>query len=112
MIGDIAVLHDTNGLLNSVGRGIDLTIVVVDNDGGGIFSFLPQASELDSAVFEQLFGTPHGVDVAALAAVHGIPEVAEFGEGSGVRLVRVRTDRAENVKVHDELNRAVVDALG
>ncbi|RPI08723.1 MAG: 2-succinyl-5-enolpyruvyl-6-hydroxy-3-cyclohexene-1-carboxylate synthase, partial [Actinobacteria bacterium] len=112
LIGDVAVLHDTNGLLNAATRGIDLTIVVVDNDGGGIFSFLPQATELGADVFERLFGTPHGVDVAALAAVHGIPEVAAAGEGSGVRLVRVRTDRAENVTVHEELNRAVVDALG
>jgi 2-succinyl-5-enolpyruvyl-6-hydroxy-3-cyclohexene-1-carboxylate synthase len=112
LIGDVALLHDTNGLLNAATRGIDLTIVVVDNDGGGIFSFLPQATELGADVFERLFGTPHGVDVAALAAVHGIPEVADAGEGSGVRLVRVRTDRAENVTVHEELNRAVVDALG
>ncbi len=93
-------------------RGIDLTIVVVDNDGGGIFSFLPQATDLSADVFERLFGTPHAVDVAALAAVHGVPEVAEVGDGTGVRMVRVRTNRAENVKVHDELNRAVVDALG
>jgi 2-succinyl-5-enolpyruvyl-6-hydroxy-3-cyclohexene-1-carboxylate synthase len=112
LIGDIAVLHDANGLLNAAARGIDLTIVVVDNDGGGIFSFLPQATDLSPEVFEQLFGTPHGVDVTGLAAVYGIPEVAEVGEGSGVRMVRVRTNRAENVTVHDELNRAVVDALG
>ena len=110
LIGDVAVLHDTNGLLNAARRGIDLTIVVVDNDGGGIFSFLPQATDLSADVFERLFGTPHGVDVAALAAVHGVPEVAEVGDGAGVRMVRVRTNRAENVKVHDELNRAVVDA--
>jgi 2-succinyl-5-enolpyruvyl-6-hydroxy-3-cyclohexene-1-carboxylate synthase len=112
LIGDVALLHDSNGLLNAATRNIDLTIVVVDNDGGGIFSFLPQASELSAEVFERLFGTPHRVDVVALAAVHGIPEVDAVGEGSGVRLVRVRTDRAENVKVHDELNRAVIDALG
>ncbi len=112
LIGDVAVLHDANGLLNAATRGIDLTIVVVDNDGGGIFSFLPQATDLSPEVFEQLFGTPHGVDVTGLAAVYGIPEVAEVGEGSGVRMVRVRTNRGENVTVHDELNRAVVDALG
>jgi 2-succinyl-5-enolpyruvyl-6-hydroxy-3-cyclohexene-1-carboxylate synthase len=112
LIGDIALLHDTNGLLNATTRGIDLTIVVVDNGGGGIFSFLPQATELSVEHFEQLFGTPHGVDVAALAAVHGIAQVDAVGEGAGVRLVRVRTDRAENVRVHAELNQAVVDALG
>jgi 2-succinyl-5-enolpyruvyl-6-hydroxy-3-cyclohexene-1-carboxylate synthase len=112
LIGDVALLHDTNGMLGAAARGIDLTIVVVDNDGGGIFSFLPQATELSRETFERLFGTPHGVDLSALAAVHGIPEVASIGDGEGVRLVRVRTDRAENVRAHDAINRAVIDALG
>jgi 2-succinyl-5-enolpyruvyl-6-hydroxy-3-cyclohexene-1-carboxylate synthase len=67
--------------------------------------------------FEQLFGTPHGVDPAALAAVHGIPtlpwdELADaLAKGPGVRLVHLRTDRAANVAVHDEINRAVITAL-
>jgi 2-succinyl-5-enolpyruvyl-6-hydroxy-3-cyclohexene-1-carboxylate synthase len=117
LIGDIALLHDGNGLLGAALRDIDLTIVVVDNDGGGIFSFLPQASALPNERFEQLFGTPHGVDPAALAAVHGIPtlpwdDLADaLAKGPGVRLVHVRTDRAANVAVHDEINRAVVAAL-
>ena len=118
LIGDIALLHDGNGLLGAVGRDIDLTIVVVDNDGGGIFSFLPQASVLPNDRFEQLFGTPHGVDPAALAAVHGIPTLPwdeltdALAKGPGVRLVHVRTDRAANVAVHDDINRAVIAALG
>lgn len=123
LIGDVALLHDTNGLLGAAGRGIDLTIVVVDNDGGGIFSFLPQASELPGDRFETLFGTPHGVDLGALAAAHGVPctDVAEADQvaatvtdsvaAGGVRLVRVRTDRDLNVKVHDELHAAVAAAL-
>jgi 2-succinyl-5-enolpyruvyl-6-hydroxy-3-cyclohexene-1-carboxylate synthase len=118
LIGDIALLHDGNGLLGAAGRDIDLTIVVVDNDGGGIFSFLPQASALPNDRFEQLFGTPHGVDPAALAAVHGIPTLPwdeltdALAKGPGVRLVHMRTDRAANVAVHDEINRAVIAALG
>ncbi|HKA02813.1 MAG TPA: 2-succinyl-5-enolpyruvyl-6-hydroxy-3-cyclohexene-1-carboxylic-acid synthase [Acidimicrobiales bacterium] len=118
LIGDVALLHDSNGLLGLTGRDVDLTIVVVDNDGGGIFSFLPQATALPAERFEQLFGTPHGVDPAALAAVHGIPTCGWDGlgevlkAGRGARLVRVRTDRAANVVVHDEINRAVMAALG
>ncbi len=103
LVGDLCFLHDSNGLLGAVDRGVDATFVVVDNDGGGIFSFLPQADLPEH--FETLFGTPQRVDLGALAAVHGIPvtevgEAAEFEpalaaavEGGGVRVVRVRTDR-------------------
>jgi 2-succinyl-5-enolpyruvyl-6-hydroxy-3-cyclohexene-1-carboxylate synthase len=116
LIGDVALLHDTNGLLGVTGRDVDLTIVCIDNDGGGIFSFLPQAA-LAANRFELLFGTPHGVDVAALAAVHGVPtfEWADvdkaLGAGPGVRLVHVRTERRANVADHDAINRAVAATL-
>jgi 2-succinyl-5-enolpyruvyl-6-hydroxy-3-cyclohexene-1-carboxylate synthase len=97
---------------------------VVDNDGGGIFSFLPQATSIDDETFEQLFGTPHGVKPEALAAAHGIASLtiedpAAFPAAirstmtsGGVWLVVVRTDRTENIKVHQELNDAVAGALG
>jgi 2-succinyl-5-enolpyruvyl-6-hydroxy-3-cyclohexene-1-carboxylate synthase len=123
LIGDLALLHDTNGLLGAAVRDISLCIVVVDNDGGGIFSFLPQAEELDADRFEQLFGTPHGVDIEALAAVHGAEVLradtaedvtAAVGKAltsPGVRLLRVRTDRAANVALHGELNAAALDAV-
>jgi 2-succinyl-5-enolpyruvyl-6-hydroxy-3-cyclohexene-1-carboxylate synthase len=104
-------------------RGVDLTIVVVDNDGGGIFSFLPQATALDAPTFETLFGTPHGVKVEELAAAHGIasfvvqdpsafaPAVRSTLATGGVWLVIVRTERAANVKIHQQLNEAVARAL-
>ncbi len=117
LIGDVALLHDSNGLLGAARRAVDLTIVCIDNDGGGIFSFLPQAAALAPERFEQLFGTPHGVDLGALAAVHGVPTSGwehldeALAAGPGVRLVLVRTDRAANVAVHDELNRAIAAAL-
>jgi 2-succinyl-5-enolpyruvyl-6-hydroxy-3-cyclohexene-1-carboxylate synthase len=121
LVGDLCFLHDSNGLLGAAERGVDATFVVIDNQGGGIFSFLPQAELPDH--FEALFGTPQPVDLAALAAVHGLP-VAEVGtaEGlvpalddavsaGGVRVVRVRTDRADNVTRHREVWAAVADSL-
>lgn len=123
LLGDLAFLHDSTALVGITDRGIDLTIVVVDNDGGGIFSFLPQATAIDASAFEELFGTPHGIDVRELAAVHGIeastvddpaafePAVREAASDGGVRLVVVHTDRADNVKVHHQLNDAVADAV-
>jgi 2-succinyl-5-enolpyruvyl-6-hydroxy-3-cyclohexene-1-carboxylate synthase len=122
LLGDLAFLHDAGGLLGAVRRGVDCCFVVVDNDGGGIFSFLPQA-ELAEAQFERLWGTPHGTDLADLAGVHGIPAMTLTGPadlvpavdealaGGGVRLVVARTDRAANVALHAELNDAVAAAL-
>jgi len=98
-------------------------VVVVHNDGGGIFSFLPAADLVPAERFEQLFGTPHGVDPAALAAAHGIattvvdaraelvPTVVEAVAARGARVVVVRTDRAANVALHRELHDAVAEAV-
>jgi 2-succinyl-5-enolpyruvyl-6-hydroxy-3-cyclohexene-1-carboxylate synthase len=114
LIGDVAFLHDSAGLIALAGRDVDLTIVVVDNDGGGIFEFLPQASGLARDRFEALFGTPHGTDIEALAGAHHLPvvDLAEAREPKGVRLVRVATDRRTNVVVHDQLHQALAQALG
>jgi 2-succinyl-5-enolpyruvyl-6-hydroxy-3-cyclohexene-1-carboxylate synthase len=123
LLGDIAFLHDSTALVAVRQRGIDLTLVVVDNDGGGIFSFLPQAGTLAAERFEQLFGTPHGVRMEELAAAHGItsltvedpgtlePAIRSTMSAGGVWVVVVRTDRGANVKVHEELNAAVSRAL-
>jgi 2-succinyl-5-enolpyruvyl-6-hydroxy-3-cyclohexene-1-carboxylate synthase len=123
LIGDVALLHDTNGLLGLAGRPLDLCIVAIDNDGGGIFEFLPPAERLDRARFEQLFGTPHGVDLAGLAGAHGIGSttvadqpalVDAIGKAlaaGGPHLVVVPTDRRQNVEVHQACNDAVVAAV-
>ncbi|MDP8992314.1 MAG: thiamine pyrophosphate-dependent enzyme, partial [Actinomycetota bacterium] len=124
LVGDLAFLYDVNGLLAPPGElDVDCTLVVADNDGGGIFSFLPQASELAPERFERLLGTPHGLDLCAVARAHGadaweaktLVEVAEAvgtaERGAGVRVVVARTDRASNVSVHEELHRAVAEAV-
>jgi 2-succinyl-5-enolpyruvyl-6-hydroxy-3-cyclohexene-1-carboxylate synthase len=126
LIGDLAFLHDSNGLLGVAGRDVDLVAVVVDNDGGGIFSFLPQARHLPGPQFETLFGTPHGLDLVALAAAYGVPARAIGGPGGdrdlvaavavavaagGVHVLVVRTDRTANVDVHQKLDAAIAAAV-
>ena len=123
LTGDVAFLHDTNALIGLRRRGVPLVIVVVDNDGGGIFSFLPQADALEPERFEQLFGTPHGIDVAAVAEAHGVAAERVTSRAGlraaingaltrgGVRVVAVTSDRAANVAVHRDLFSRVADAL-
>lgn len=123
LLGDVALLHDANALLGLAARELDLTIVAIDNDGGGIFSFLPQAEALPAERFEQLFGTPHGVDLSVLAAAHGLVTVEPAGAADvataisacagagGARLVRIATDRQANVALHRRIHEAVADAL-
>jgi 2-succinyl-5-enolpyruvyl-6-hydroxy-3-cyclohexene-1-carboxylate synthase len=119
LVGDLAFLHDAGGLLAADRREVDCTIVVVDNDGGGIFSFLPQAELVAPDGFETLFATPHGIDLAQLANAYGVPvtrverlaELRPAIEGRGVRMVLVRTERAANVAVHREINAAVAAAV-
>ncbi len=122
LTGDVAFLHDCNGLLGLIRRSVNLVIVVVDNDGGGIFSFLPQRGFLDDERFEKLFGTPHGVDLEALARAHAVPgesvttrtglQAALAGAltRGGPRVVVVRTDRGSNVEMHREIHAAVAAA--
>jgi 2-succinyl-5-enolpyruvyl-6-hydroxy-3-cyclohexene-1-carboxylate synthase len=67
LIGDLAFLHDITGLITN--EKIDCRILVINNDGGGIFSTLPQSGVTG---FERVFGTPHGLDPAAIAIAMGI----------------------------------------
>jgi 2-succinyl-5-enolpyruvyl-6-hydroxy-3-cyclohexene-1-carboxylate synthase len=122
LAGDLSMLHDQNGLLLTRNEPVDAVFVVVNNDGGGIFSFLPQAEYPQH--FERLFGTPHGVDFAAVASVYGcshalvedpadlVPRVTDGIAARGVQLVEVRTERAANVDVHRRVWDAVAQALG
>jgi 2-succinyl-5-enolpyruvyl-6-hydroxy-3-cyclohexene-1-carboxylate synthase len=94
--------------------------VVVDNDGGGIFSFLPQAAGVAPATFERLWATPHGLDLAQVAAAYGIPVTAvkrldEVEEAlrreGGVRVIHARTDRERNVAIHRAIDQAVAAVI-
>jgi 2-succinyl-5-enolpyruvyl-6-hydroxy-3-cyclohexene-1-carboxylate synthase len=122
LVGDLALLHDANGfLLSADAPAVDATFVVVDNDGGGIFSFLPQSRFPGS--FERVFGTPHGRDLADLARFHRLGytrvdaaadlpgAVSDALAAGGVRLVHVRTDREENAALHRRLSAAAHAAL-
>jgi 2-succinyl-5-enolpyruvyl-6-hydroxy-3-cyclohexene-1-carboxylate synthase len=122
LVGDLAFLYDAGALLWSSSRDLALTIVVVDNNGGGIFSFLPQATALPEEPFERFWGTPHGVDLLAIASAYGL-EVKECADRDsldsvlaevsrpGVRVAVVPSDRSANVAAHDRLHRAVADAV-
>jgi 2-succinyl-5-enolpyruvyl-6-hydroxy-3-cyclohexene-1-carboxylate synthase len=127
LVGDLAFLHDCSSLVGSRGTEVPCTVVVADNGGGGIFSFLAPADVLEPERFETLFGTPQAPDVAQVAAGFGIP-VVDIGPGDGwealtaairdgttgdrLTVVRVRLpDRAENVAVHGRVNRKIVEAV-
>ncbi|HEX3897732.1 MAG TPA: 2-succinyl-5-enolpyruvyl-6-hydroxy-3-cyclohexene-1-carboxylic-acid synthase [Mycobacteriales bacterium] len=112
LCGDLSLLHDSNGFIRGAEAQPDLTYVVINNDGGGIFSLLPQGDAVEPAAFERLFGTPHGVSLEALAAAYGVAHqlVSSAGELAdalstfdGLRIVEVRTDRAENAELHARL---------
>jgi 2-succinyl-5-enolpyruvyl-6-hydroxy-3-cyclohexene-1-carboxylate synthase len=122
LLGDLSVLHDASGLLWGARRCPGAVIVVIDNDGGGIFSMLPQAS-LDHNEFELLFGTPHGLDLEAIARASGagvrtvdsarvlVPAINEAAATGGVQFVRVRVQRQRAAELRAEVSRTVSAAL-
>jgi 2-succinyl-5-enolpyruvyl-6-hydroxy-3-cyclohexene-1-carboxylate synthase len=115
LCGDLCLLHDTNGLLGSAALA-PATFVVVDNDGGGIFSYLPQH---DLAEFEPLFATPQCVDLVAVARAHGVsaervdfadlPELVARGSDT-TRVLVVPADRGAALEQHARGWRAVAAA--
>ncbi len=123
LIGDLALLHDWSGLLLARRDDINATLVVLDNNGGGIFEFLPIASSAGRDVFERHFATGQGVDLCdALRGFGlGVSEARSADElrgalekslaSPGVQVVVVRTDRRENLELHRKLGEAVARAL-
>jgi len=112
--GDLGLLHDLGSLAALRDLETPVRIVVIDNDGGGIFHFLPQESALESEEFEALLGTPRGVDTAKAAALFDLPHwhLESLGElpealAAGTSLIEVKTDRQTNVEAHRDLTAAV-----
>jgi 2-succinyl-5-enolpyruvyl-6-hydroxy-3-cyclohexene-1-carboxylate synthase len=122
LMGDLTLLHDANGLVVGPGEPRpDLTVVVVNDDGGGIFTLLEQGAPEHAGAFERVFGTPHGVELAALCAATGTGHVrvadlaglvAELGRPEGVRVVEVQVDRSAHRDLHARLRSAAAAALG
>ncbi|MBI3998257.1 MAG: 2-succinyl-5-enolpyruvyl-6-hydroxy-3-cyclohexene-1-carboxylic-acid synthase, partial [Armatimonadetes bacterium] len=120
-LGDLAFYHDLNGLLAAKLHGLAATIVLLNNDGGGIFSFMPQAAYPEH--FEALFGTPHGLEFSHAARMYGAgfaaagdwvtfrAQVRDGMASGGLSIVEVRTARDRNVRLHQEVWAAVESAL-
>lgn len=127
LIGDVALAHDVGGLLASRRLGVKLTIVLLDNEGGGIFDFLPVAQAgmaQANDIYTTHIATPTGLDAAKVAELYGlgyaraqtIKELRAALEhalapGSGSTLVHVKSDRRANVELHRRMWEAVSAAL-
>ena len=121
LIGDVALAHDIGGLLAARRLDLALTIVLLNNDGGGIFHFLPVAGEADA--FEEHVATPHGLDFAHAAALYGCRYERPAGvadlhaavgrsiAGDATTIIEVRTDRVENLALHRRAAEAALTAL-
>ena len=114
--GDLGLLHDLGGLAALREVSAPIRIVVIDNDGGGIFGFLPQADALDNEEFEALLGTPRGIDTERAAALFDLPHrpiesladlPGALAAGTGLVEVEVEVDRQANVALHRRLAGAV-----
>jgi 2-succinyl-5-enolpyruvyl-6-hydroxy-3-cyclohexene-1-carboxylate synthase len=117
--GDLGLLHDLGGLAALRGVEAPVRIVVVDNDGGGIFSFLPQAEAMPEDEFQELLGTPRGLDLAKAAALFDLPytRIEDLDDiagalASGTGLIHVPVDRDRNVELHRRLAAAAATAVG
>jgi 2-succinyl-5-enolpyruvyl-6-hydroxy-3-cyclohexene-1-carboxylate synthase len=122
LIGDVALAHDVGGLMAARRLRLPLTIVLLNNDGGGIFHFLPVAGEADA--FEEHVATPHGLDFAHAAALYGCAHVrprtpADLRTaveasvaGDATTIIEVRTDRVENLALHRRAAEAALPKRG
>jgi 2-succinyl-5-enolpyruvyl-6-hydroxy-3-cyclohexene-1-carboxylate synthase len=120
LVGDLTFLHDINGLLIGPGEiRPNLAVVVLNDDGGGIFSLLEQGSPEHADSFEHVFGTPHGADLAALCAGYHVPHVlvadasqlrSALAPADGIRVIEVRADRGRLRDLHARLRMVVAES--
>lgn len=118
LLGDLSLYHDMNGLFAARRHGIDVTFVIVNNDGGGIFHMLPVRAY--EPAFTEFFATPHGLDFSHAARLYGLPYArvddrsglrhALREESEGSRLIEVASDRERNRECHREAVAAVTEA--
>ncbi|MEN9802263.1 MAG: 2-succinyl-5-enolpyruvyl-6-hydroxy-3-cyclohexene-carboxylic-acid synthase [Actinomycetota bacterium] len=120
LLGDVAAIHDASTLLSLASRDVDVRIVVINNDGGGIFHHLPQASTVDERTFEAIYGTPHGLSFADLAAALGLERTSSDRSSDEVRaalnnrgpsLIEIRTDRHRDVEAHQYFHARVAEKI-
>jgi 2-succinyl-5-enolpyruvyl-6-hydroxy-3-cyclohexene-1-carboxylate synthase len=123
LLGDVSLFYDLNALGTAAQLGLPVTVVVVNNNGGGIFSFLPQANHaiLSPDLFETYLATPHGTDFVPLALAFGIEahDVSDPDElrrlvatpAEKPRLIQVRTDRGENLQLHRRIGDSVRELI-
>ncbi len=130
VVGDVSFLHDLGALVTARLHETNLLVVLVNNDGGGIFSLLPQArTEARGAGlpahYEELFGTPHGIELGPIVEAFGFRHGVAGGGGyadlrtvieaelgrPGLRVVELRTDRARNAELHQTVAATVASAL-
>jgi len=120
--GDLAFLHDLGGLVTGRQLGANLTVVVANDHGGGIFEYLPIARSVPRELFEQVWATPQAADLGGLAAAagwnttrvesrQGFVEALERALGGGLHVIEVPVDRAANTALHATLVAAVDEAL-
>ena len=123
VLGDLAFLHDAGALVLAAQHRANCTFLVIDNAGGGIFEFLPQATGVERRTFEALYGTPQQVDIASVTKAYGLPTstpktlralrdaLRKGAANDGVSVIVMHTDRRANVAVHDRLNMLVTNAV-
>ena len=124
LTGDLAFLHDIGGLLAASRGTFDLTIIVINNDGGGIFSFLPVSQYGQDANFDAFFTTPHGLSFQSAAELYGLgyqkietlslfeSSLRKLSESSGTRVIELCVDRDKSVALQKKLISRVNQNIG